>query len=418
MVEILLVDDQKSIRERLKLVLESEPGLKVVGMAEDGAAAIRQVKSLKPDIVILDLEMPKMNGIETTKIINQHFPKSKIIFLTSFESKEYLAQIRHTGVEGILIKGTSEENIIQAIKNFGFDKKKIDFSNNSLIKQAKKSTIFLFLALILYTVFNWLDLAPQTKVVEDLTNTVKPQIKVRAVALGRLVPKGEVIKLSVADADSSRVDQILVEEGERVEKNQVIAILQGFENRKRDLEAAQKTVELAQAKLAQTRAGDTKKAELAAQNLKISRLESKLQNETLEKQAAVVSAEAQLRQAELNYSRNKSLKEDGAVSQQNFDEALERFDMSRASLKERKAQLNNVTQSLELEITQERENLARLWEIRPVDVRVAEIELERAIIAVEQSKADLEDTEVKVPISGQILRINTRVGEQINTQRG
>lgn len=240
----------------------------------------------------------------------------------------------------------------------------------------------------------------------------------KVVALGKLIPRGEVIKLSVANAEDSRVNQILVEEGDRVKKNQVIAILQGFENRQRDLEEAQKSVELAQARLDQTLAGDTKQAELAAQRANISRLESQLRNEIAEKKAAIASSQAQLRQAKLTYDRNKSLQKDGAVSLQDLDETKERLDMAQANLNERKAQLSNINQSLKEEINQENENLARLQEIRPVDVRVAEIELERAEIAVEQRKADLEDTKVKVPISGQILRINTRVGEQVNTQQG
>ena len=242
--------------------------------------------------------------------------------------------------------------------------------------------------------------------------------QLQVVALGKLIPKGEVIKLSVANAEDSRVNQILVEEGDRVEAGQVIAILQGYENRQRDLEEAEKEVELAQARLAQVQAGDTKQAELAAQRANISRLEAQLRNETLERQAAIASTKAQLRQAQLNYDRNKSLQQQGAVSVQVLDEAQEGLDMTQAALDERQAQLNNTKQGLEEEIKQEQENLARLQEIRPVDVRVAEIEVERATIAVEQIKADLEDTKVKVPISGQILRINTRVGEQVNTQQG
>ena len=242
--------------------------------------------------------------------------------------------------------------------------------------------------------------------------------QLQVVALGKLIPKGEVIKLSVANAEDSRVNQILVEEGDRVEAGQVIAILQGYENRQRDLEEAEKEVELAQARLAQVQAGDTKQAELAAQRANISRLEAQLRNETLERQAAIASAKAQLRQAQLNYDRNKSLQQQGAVSVQVLDEAQEGLDMARATLDERQAQSDNTTQGLQEQIKQERGNLARLQEIRPVDVRVAEIEVEKAVIAVEQIKADLEDTKVKVPISGQILRINTRVGEQVNTQQG
>ena len=255
---------------------------------------------------------------------------------------------------------------------------------------------------------------------QDIDTEAQTQVKrpKQVVALGKLIPRGEVIKLSVTNAEDSRVNQILVEEGDRVEKNQVIAILQGFENRERDLEEAEKNVELAQARLEQTRAGETKQAELAAQKANISRLESQLRNETQEKKAAIASATAQLRQAQITFERNQTLRDQGAVSQQTLDQVREQLDMAQANLNERKAQLNNTEQTLKEEINQERENLARLEEIRPVDVRVAEIELERAIIAVEQRRADLEDTKVKVPIAGQILRINTRVGEQVNTQRG
>lgn len=255
---------------------------------------------------------------------------------------------------------------------------------------------------------------------QDTTTEAQIQVKqpTQVVALGKLIPRGEVIKLSVANAEDSRVNQILVEEGDRVEKNQVIAILQGLENRERDLEEAEKQVELAQAKLEQTRAGETKQADLAAQKANIARLESQLRHETVERQAAIASAEAQLRQAQLTYDRNQTLQQQGAVSTETFDQAKEQLDMAQAGLNERKAQLNNTQQTIKEEINQEKENLARLQEIRPVDVRVAEIELERAIIAVEQRRADLEDTKVKVPIAGQILRINTRVGEQVNTQQG
>ncbi|NJK58350.1 MAG: HlyD family efflux transporter periplasmic adaptor subunit [Pleurocapsa sp. SU_5_0] len=255
---------------------------------------------------------------------------------------------------------------------------------------------------------------------QDAAPETKPKIQrpKQVVALGKLVPRGEVIKLSVANAEDSRVNQILVNEGDRVKKDQVIAILQGFENSQRNLEEAKKEVELAQAKLAQVKAGESKQAQLAAQQANISRLESQLRNETAERQAAIASAKAQLKQAQLTYNRNRSLQQQGAVSTQAFDQTKEGLDMAQATLNERLAQLGNTRQTLKQEITQERENLALLQEIRPVDVKVSEIEVEKAIIAVEKIKADLEDTKVKVPISGQILRINTRVGEQVNTEQG
>jgi HlyD family secretion protein len=260
----------------------------------------------------------------------------------------------------------------------------------------------------------------QSETTRKSTNStqITDQTNQTVVALGKLVPKGEVIKLSVANAEDSRVNQILVAEGDFVKANQVIAILQGIERKERDLEEARKEVEFYRAKLAQIMAGDSKLADLSAQKANITRLESQLRYETAERNAAIAFTEAQLKQSRLTYQRNQTLQQQGAVSQQTLDEALERLELTEASLEERTAQLNNTIQTLKAQISQENENLARLQEVRPVDVKVAEIELERALIAVGQRQADLEDTKVRVPISGQILRINTRVGEQVNTEEG
>jgi len=240
----------------------------------------------------------------------------------------------------------------------------------------------------------------------------------RVVALGRLVPKGKVIQLSVPNAEDSRVNQILVDEGEYVEAGQVIAILQGYERRQRDLEEAQKTVDFYQARLEQLLAGEAKTAEIAAQQAAIAALEAQQRNEVEEREAAIARAEAALSQAEVTYQRNQELVAAGAISQQVLDESREALDVARASLAERQAQLSNSQQTLTEQIARERETLATLQEVRPVDVQVAQVELERAQIAVEQRQADLADTQVRVPIAGQILRLNTRVGERVNTEEG
>ncbi|MEM8810518.1 MAG: HlyD family efflux transporter periplasmic adaptor subunit [Cyanobacteria bacterium P01_G01_bin.38] len=250
---------------------------------------------------------------------------------------------------------------------------------------------------------------PVAEVVEPLQTVV---------ALGRLSPNGEVIKLSVPNAADSRVNQILVEEGDWVEANEVIAILQGFEGRQRDLDEARKTVEYHQARLAQVTAGEAKIAEIEAQRANIERLRSQLQTETPERQAAITSAEAELRRTQQFYQRQRQLAVEGAISQSDLDLAQQDWQVAEATLQQRQAQLDNTQQTLREQIIQEEQNLARLQEVRPVDVRVVQTELERAQIAVEQRQADLADTQVRVPVAGQILRINTRVGEQVNTQQG
>lgn len=250
------------------------------------------------------------------------------------------------------------------------------------------------------------------------TNVAAVEPTNRVVALGKLAPDGEVIELSVPNAEDSRVNQILVEEGDFVKAGEVIAVLQGFERRQRDLEEAQKNVELFEARLAQLWTGEGTQSEIAAQVADIDRVEAQQRNEIIEREAAIASAEAALRQAERTYDRNKALVAQGALSQAQLDEAQENLDRAKATLAQRQAQLHSTQQTLARQIERERSLLDNLTEVRPADVRVAEAELARAEIAVEQRQADLADTQVRVPISGQILRINTRVGERVNTQEG
>jgi len=238
------------------------------------------------------------------------------------------------------------------------------------------------------------------------------------VALGRLVPQGQVIQLSVPNAEDSRVNQILVEEGDLVAASQVIAILQGFERRQRDLKEAQKTVELHQARLNQLLAGAGNSSELAAQRAAIAELDARQRNQTLEHQAAISSAEAELEQASRTYERNQTLAAEGALSEAQLDQSAESVATAKALLAQRQAQLSTFQQTLTEQIEQARNLLANLSEVRPTDVAVAQTELERAQIAVEQRQADLEETQVRVPVAGQILRINTRVGERVNTEEG
>ncbi|NET38632.1 MAG: HlyD family efflux transporter periplasmic adaptor subunit [Cyanothece sp. SIO1E1] len=256
------------------------------------------------------------------------------------------------------------------------------------------------------------DTAPDPAAAE----VVKPASTV--VALGRLRPKGGVIKLSVPNAEDSRVNQILVQEGDWVEAGDVVAILQGIDRRERDLEEAQKNVEYYQALLTKTESGDAKNAEIAAQQENVARLEAQLRHETLEREAAIASAEAELRKSKLAYQRRQTLVEAGAISQEELEQLGEEIEIAEAALAQRQAQFDNTSQTLAKQIAQEQENLAKLQEVRPVDIQVAQTELDRAAIAVEQRQADLEDTKVRVPVAGQILRINTRVGEQVNTQQG
>jgi HlyD family secretion protein len=238
------------------------------------------------------------------------------------------------------------------------------------------------------------------------------------VALGKLQPEGEVIKISVANAQDSRVNQILVKEGDTVQANQVIAILQGRDRVEQQLREAQANVSVKQSQLQKTQQGDAKAAEIVAQRATIAEIRANLATVLPQKEAAIAEAQATLKNAELTYQRNQALLQEGAVKRSDLDNAQEALAKAIAALTTRQSELTNIQATLQAQIAKEQANLERLQEVRPVDIDIAQAELEQAMIQVEQRRAELTDTEVRVPIAGQILRINTRVGEQVNTQEG
>jgi HlyD family secretion protein len=240
----------------------------------------------------------------------------------------------------------------------------------------------------------------------------------QVVALGRLEPEGEVIKLSVPNAQDSRVNKILVKEGDRVEANQVIAILQGIERREADLRDAEADVRLRQAELLKTQQGESKLAQIASQKAAIEKLKAQLTSSKIQQQAAIDTANANLQNVERTYQRRQELNAKGAIARSAVDDAQRDLDIAQATLREKQASLTQTIDTLEAEISQETSRLASLSEVRPVDIEIAQAQLEKARIAVTQKQANLRDAEVRVPTAGQILRINTRVGEQVNTQQG
>ncbi|MEY2831553.1 MAG: hypothetical protein RLZZ574_811, partial [Cyanobacteriota bacterium] len=116
-IRVLIVDDQNSIRQRLKLLLEPEQDLEIIGIAEDGAIAIKQVESLQPDVVLIDLEMPGMNGVKATKIISKRFADCQILVLSSHDTNEYLNQAMDAGAKGYLLKNTPAQELSNAIRS-------------------------------------------------------------------------------------------------------------------------------------------------------------------------------------------------------------------------------------------------------------------------------------------------------------
>jgi DNA-binding NarL/FixJ family response regulator len=114
-IRLLLVDDQSIIRRGLSAVLEVEPGLEIVGEADHGEAAIAQVQALKPDVVLMDVRMPVMDGVAATKILSQQANAPKILVLTTFDDTAAAQQALQAGAAGYLLKDTPIDELVQAI---------------------------------------------------------------------------------------------------------------------------------------------------------------------------------------------------------------------------------------------------------------------------------------------------------------
>lgn len=115
-IKILIVDDQKLIRQGLKTLLELEDDFVVVGELSNGKEAVSAYERLKPDVVLMDIRMPEMDGVQATRAIVAQFENAKIIILTTFNEDEYLFEAVRAGAVGYLLKDVSSEELSKAIR--------------------------------------------------------------------------------------------------------------------------------------------------------------------------------------------------------------------------------------------------------------------------------------------------------------
>ncbi|MBN3883357.1 MAG: response regulator transcription factor [Nostoc sp.] len=116
MIKVLLVDDQSLIRQGLRALLELESDLEIVGEAENGEEAINLVAEFQPDVILLDIRMPIMDGVAATREIQKRFVKTKILVLTTFDDDEYVSAALKNGAMGYLLKDTPSEELAVAIR--------------------------------------------------------------------------------------------------------------------------------------------------------------------------------------------------------------------------------------------------------------------------------------------------------------
>ncbi len=275
-----------------------------------------------------------------------------------------------------------------------------------------------------------------------------PTVK-KVTALGRLEPQGEVINLSAPlNLDGDRVAKLLVEEGDKVKVGDAIAILDSQKRLQDAVLQAKEQVRMAEAKLAQVKAGAKtgqiqaqeatiarlqveKTTQIAAQKATVVRLQAEKSTEILAQKATIAKLQAEVDNANIEYQRYQKLFNNGAVSNSLRDSKRLTLQTANQQLNEARANLNRIEASRQQQLSEERANLNRIQssgseqikeaqatlnqisEIRPVDVRASQTEVDNAKAALKQAKTNLEQAYIRAPIAGQILKIHTQEGEKM-----
>ena len=259
----------------------------------------------------------------------------------------------------------------------------------------------------------------------SLTNTSESEVRVQTMpkirtvtALGRLEPSGEIIQISVSsDAQGNRLDELLVNEGDEIERGQVIAILDSRDRLEAALNQAQEQVRVAQANLDLVKAG-AKTGEIQAQEAAIARIEAERSNDIMAQTATVSRNEAELNNAKVEYQRYQQLYQDGAISASERDSKYLALTTAKEQLSEAQANLDRIKSSQREQLAEAKATLNKIAEVRPVDVAVAEAEVRQAQAAVKTAKAELDRAYVKSPQAGTVIRILTRPGEVVKSDEG
>lgn len=113
---IVIADDHAVVRRGVRSILESQPGWEVVGEASTGREAVEQVRKLRPDIVVLDIGMPELNGLEATRRIAKEFPRTEVLILTMHNTEEVTREVLRAGARGVVLKSDADETLVAAVK--------------------------------------------------------------------------------------------------------------------------------------------------------------------------------------------------------------------------------------------------------------------------------------------------------------
>ena len=116
-IRVLLADDHRILREGIRALIEDQGDMQVIGEAEDGLAAVKKVAQLQPDVVVMDIAMPLLNGLEATRQIHRDYPRVRVLILTMHENEEYIRQVLAAGALGYVLKDAAARDLLGAIRS-------------------------------------------------------------------------------------------------------------------------------------------------------------------------------------------------------------------------------------------------------------------------------------------------------------
>ena len=116
-IRVLIADDHTILRDGIRSLLEDEPDMQVIGEAEDGIAAVKMACQLEPDVVLMDIAMPLLNGLEATRQIKRSAPQIRVLVLTMHENEEYIRQVLASGAMGYILKDAAARDLLGAIRS-------------------------------------------------------------------------------------------------------------------------------------------------------------------------------------------------------------------------------------------------------------------------------------------------------------